>query len=130
MQQLFYNLIKTPVSTETMTGFATKIQHVRNTEKYYPRRNLYQIGYQSLLQWPCFDHNQVQSQQIPYEVVPAIEPLHHSRDVMIGNQEIRLHAWLFDNVLPDLAHIGCYRTLIIRTYNLISNKCGLWKPIR
>ena len=46
-----------------------------------------------------------QSQQIPYEVVPTIEPSHHSRDIMIDNQEIRLHAWLFDNVLPDLAHI-------------------------
>ena len=46
-----------------------------------------------------------QSQQIPYEVVPTIEPLHHSRDIMIDSQEIRLHAWLFDNVLPDLAHI-------------------------
>ena len=47
----------------------------------------------------------LQSQQIPYEVVPTIEPLHHSRDIVIDSQEIRLHAWLFDNVLPDLAHI-------------------------
>ena len=46
-----------------------------------------------------------QSQQTPYEVVPTIEPLHHSRDIMINSQEIRLHAWLLDNVLPDLAHI-------------------------
>ena len=47
----------------------------------------------------------VQSQQIPYEAVPTIEPLHHARDIMIDNQEIGLHAWLLDNVLPDLAHI-------------------------
>ena len=46
-----------------------------------------------------------QSQQIPYEVVPTIETLHHARDIMIDSQEIRLHGWLFDNVLPDLAHI-------------------------
>ena len=46
-----------------------------------------------------------QSQQIPYEVVPTIEPLHHARDIMIDSQEIGLHAWLFNNVLPDFAHI-------------------------
>ena len=46
-----------------------------------------------------------QSQQIPYEIVPTIEPLHHARDIMIDSQEIGLHAWLLDNVLHDLAHI-------------------------
>ena len=47
----------------------------------------------------------LQSQQIPYEVVPTIEPLHNARDIMIDSQEIGLHAWLLGNVLPDLAHI-------------------------
>ena len=47
----------------------------------------------------------IQSQQIPYEVVPTIEPLHHARDIMIDSQEIGLHAWLLNNVLPNLAHI-------------------------
>ena len=51
---------------------------------------------------------QGQSQQIPYEVVPTIEPLHHSRDIMIDSQEIRLHAWLLDNVLAGLAHIDIF----------------------
>ena len=46
-----------------------------------------------------------QSQQIPCEVVPTIESLHHARDIMIDSEEIGLHAWLLDNVLPDLAHI-------------------------
>ena len=50
----------------------------------------------------------LQSQQIPYEVVPTIEPLHHARDIMIDSHEIRLHAWLFDNVIPDIAHIDIY----------------------
>ena len=39
-----------------------------------------------------------QSQQIPYEVVPTIEPLHHARDIMIDSQEIGQHAWLLNNV--------------------------------
>ena len=46
-----------------------------------------------------------QSQQIPYEVVPTIELWHHAHDIMIDSQEIKLHAWLLDNVLLDLAHI-------------------------
>ena len=58
-----------------------------------------------LFQSQNFVYNISQSQQIPYEVVPTIEPLHHARDIMIDSQEIGLHAWLLDNVLPDLAHI-------------------------
>ena len=37
------------------------------------------------------------------------EPLHHARDIMIDSQEIGLHAWLLDNVLPELAHIAYWR---------------------
>ena len=43
--------------------------------------------------------------QIPYEVVPTIEPWHHSHDIMSDSEVIKLHAWLLDNVLLDLAHI-------------------------
>ena len=48
-----------------------------------------------------------QSWQIPYEVVPTIEPWHHAHDIMIDSQVIKLHAWLLDNALLDVAHIVC-----------------------
>ena len=47
----------------------------------------------------------LQSRKIPYEVVPTIEPWHHAHDIIIDSQMIKLHAWLFDNALLDLAHI-------------------------
>ena len=47
----------------------------------------------------------IQSQQITYKVVPTIKPWPQARDIIIDSQVIKLHAWLLDNVLFDLAHI-------------------------
>ena len=43
--------------------------------------------------------------QIPYEFVPTIDLWQHSHDFLIGSEAIKLHFWLLDNVLLDLAQI-------------------------
>ena len=40
-----------------------------------------------------------------YKLASIIELWHHTHDIIIDRQVIKLHSWLLDNVLFDLAHI-------------------------